>query len=1077
MKKSIMSLLVGAISLVIVSTTMVAPAQAGPLDCSLGGSFSVSNGGQWLSSSTSNCAGEVVIPASVTEIAGGSFSGRNITKVTFEANSQLSWLDGFRNTKITSIEIPPTVTEIFNYAFAGTPMTSISIPGKVAMIWPDAFGTNLETINLEPRIAPVLNIQSIGSNSKLKSIIVNGPSKINALVGGFVRPCFTFKGWSESLDGPPISFPYTVTGSAVKTIYPVFEPKVFTATYDSNGGSAVASGRIVGGAIEFPTAPTRAGYTFAGWYDNAGGSGSQITKWMTESNPTFYAKWLINYAANYDSKGGSAVPSSTFASGLQISEAPQDPTRAGYTFAGWSRTEGGPAISFPYTPDVAANFTLFAKWSPNTNIVNFNSKGGSAVLAGSFLTEGAVLTAPVEPTRLGYTFVGWSATDGGSVVSFPYTSGATSDITLFAIWNADTHLVDSNENGGSSVPGLTFQTDGEIALPPATPDRAGYTFVGWSATSGGPGLSFPYAPGVIGSITLFAIWDAHTFLVNFNSKGGSSVAAISFRTDGEIAVAPETPVRAGYTLVGWSATDGGPALSFPYPPGVIENITLFAIWDANTHLVNLNTKGGLALPAASFRTDGEISQSPTTPVRAGYTFNGWSATDGGSLLSFPYSPGVIENITLFAKWTRDPFKPELTTGDVISGPGFQSTALLAGGGSWLAYPQAVVSRQWYRCDKSVKAAQAVIPGASKCLKVAGANKASYKVGLPDAGKHLTVLVTSKNSIGTSFFTAKSFRAPALVAPTKVQLPGIAGSAIAKKYLTADLGTWKSNPIAKTSVQWFRCDGSTKASSTPVPGSANCDLIPGATKPRYKLVKADEGKFVTAQVTAINTQGTAATTAKSSRVALTPSSTSSPAISGVAQVRKVLSASSGSWLAFPGAKITFKWFRCNNATTAGSKMFGGSSRCVAIKNATKSRYTVAAADKGKYISVLVTAVNVAGKTTVTAESKQITIAPTKTANPSISGAAKVNGTLTATAGRWTAFPEAQTSFKWYRCKKPAAAGSQSFARGSGCVAIGGAAQSRYTITEADLGKYLSVLVKATNSAGSISATAKSTAKVR
>jgi hypothetical protein len=46
-------------------------------------------------------------------------------------------------------------------------------------------------------------------------------------------------------------------------------------------------------------------------------------------------------------------------------------------------------------------------------------------------------------------------------------------------------------------------------------------------------------------------------LVNFNSKGGSSVAAISFRTDGEIAVAPETPVRAGYTLVGWSATDGG----------------------------------------------------------------------------------------------------------------------------------------------------------------------------------------------------------------------------------------------------------------------------------------------------------------------------------------------------------------------------------------------------------------------------------------------------------------------------------------------------------------------------------------
>ena len=70
------------------------------------------------------------------------------------------------------------------------------------------------------------------------------------------------------------------------------------------------------------------------------------------------------------------------------------------------------------------------------NIVNFDSKGGSAVSLSPFVIDGNV-SAPTAPTRIGYTFSGWSTTDPGTAVTFPYTPGVTSDITLFANWFED----------------------------------------------------------------------------------------------------------------------------------------------------------------------------------------------------------------------------------------------------------------------------------------------------------------------------------------------------------------------------------------------------------------------------------------------------------------------------------------------------------------------------------------------------------------------------------------------------------------------------------------------------------------
>ena len=127
----------------------------------------------------------------------------------------------------------------------------------------------------------------------------------------------------------------------------------------------------------------------------------------------------------YDSQGGTSVSAASTAVGGSISSAPTPPTRAGYTFSGWSTTSSGSAVSFTggYAHGQSADFTLYAIWTPDTLAVTYDSKSGSSVANGSVNAGASISAAPTAPTRAGYTLSGWSATDGGTVVTFPFAHG------------------------------------------------------------------------------------------------------------------------------------------------------------------------------------------------------------------------------------------------------------------------------------------------------------------------------------------------------------------------------------------------------------------------------------------------------------------------------------------------------------------------------------------------------------------------------------------------------------------------------------------------------------------------------
>ncbi len=166
-----------------------------------------------------------------------------------------------------------------------------------------------------------------------------------------------------------------------------------------------------------PDAPAATpGYTFGGW-NKADGTAWDYASDKVTDNITLYAKWAANtYTITFDTAGGSEIAPITQNYGTVIT-APKAPTREGYTFIGWDK-------EIPTTMP-AENMTVTAQWEINRYTITFDTAGGSEIAP---ITQdyGTAITAPADPTREGYTFIGWDR-------EIPTTMPAE-NITLKARW-------------------------------------------------------------------------------------------------------------------------------------------------------------------------------------------------------------------------------------------------------------------------------------------------------------------------------------------------------------------------------------------------------------------------------------------------------------------------------------------------------------------------------------------------------------------------------------------------------------------------------------------------------------------
>ena len=149
---------------------------------------------------------------------------------------------------------------------------------------------------------------------------------------------------------------------------------------------------------------------------------------------------------------------------------PTEPKVNGFTFGGWYTDENcTDGNEYNFTAPVAANFTLYAKWTANSYTITFDTDGGSEVAP---ITQdyGTQITAPADPTREGYTFIGWDK-------AIPATMPA-GDMTITAQWRINQYTITFDTDGGNDIAPIT-QDYGTQITAPADPTREGYTFTGW----------------------------------------------------------------------------------------------------------------------------------------------------------------------------------------------------------------------------------------------------------------------------------------------------------------------------------------------------------------------------------------------------------------------------------------------------------------------------------------------------------------------------------------------------------------------------------------------------------------------
>ncbi|MCF7932177.1 MAG: InlB B-repeat-containing protein, partial [Acholeplasmataceae bacterium] len=306
---------------------------------------------------------------------------------------------------------------------------------------------------------------------------------------------YTFAGWYED-SAYVTAFNETQMYGFDHTLYAKWDINQYTISFDSDGGNEVgAISQDYDSVVAPPPDPIKTGYSFAGWNPIVPGV-------MPAENLILTAQWTINqYTITFDSDGGSVVPAivQDFNSAII---APPDPTKTGYTFAGWNSAVPG------LMP--AENLTLTAQWTINQYTITFDSDGGSVVpvIVQDF---NSLIIAPADPIKIGYTFAGWSPIVPGTMPA--------EDLTLTALWDVNQYTISFESNGGDAVGAITQDYDTAVAQP-VSPARIGYSFVDWFEDDT---LLTPYVFDTMpaSDITLYAKWNSVPVFVTQSPVDGT----------------------------------------------------------------------------------------------------------------------------------------------------------------------------------------------------------------------------------------------------------------------------------------------------------------------------------------------------------------------------------------------------------------------------------------------------------------------------------------------------------------------------------------------------------------------------
>ena len=511
---------------------------------------------------------------------------------------------------------------------------------------------------------------------------------------------YTFSSWS-----PAVS---TVTGDVTYTAQYTKTPIKYTLTLVNGSSSktveySVTSEKTLG-------APTKTGYTFAGWLvTTAGGNwstGNTFSSSDTTSgkygNAALTAQWTANtYTVKFDANGGSGTMNDeTFTYDKSQALTANEFTRTGYTFAGWAASSTGAKVydNGQSVKNLASSgtATLYAVWTANTYTVKFNSNGGSGTMSDETFTydQSKALTANAF-TRTGYMFSGWNTSSDGNGTSYSdsasvknLASADGSSATLYAQWKIINTKVYETTNTltDSKVSSGDYNT--VITLTDPTDAAEGKEFDKWEVTSGDGKVKFD-TENKVWNFT-FGTTDTHIkavysdigykVLISNASNGAQEDYYLesSDGTDkyilGTTVTLPEQSVT-GYRHTGWTVSEDGGKGTLIVDKDENGNVTsasykigasdakITAKFTPIKYSVVFNSNTGYGnMSVQSFTYDNNQNLTANTFTKTGYTFSGWNTTPDGKGTSYSDSASVKNlavsdgaKITLYAQWTANTY--------------------------------------------------------------------------------------------------------------------------------------------------------------------------------------------------------------------------------------------------------------------------------------------------------------------------------------------------------------------------------------------------------------------------------------
>ena len=298
------------------------------------------------------------------------------------------------------------------------------------------------------------------------------------------------------------------------------------------------------------------------------------------------------FTVTFDSNGGSEVKSVSVHSDGTIS-APENPTKAGYNFAGWY-SDRNYSNKWSFSTKIRSDITLYAKWIKVNIEKNISEAGSVSELNGTYkLGDSATVTATTNP---GYTFIGWFDGDAELTKELSYTfTMPAENKTYTAKWIVCPITLEKNIEEAGSVSGVERTVLGKETTITAT-TNPGYTFIGWfdGDTELTKDLSYMFTMSAKDK-TFTAKWTFYTISTEKNIEEAGDVTAegllngvLRFDLNGATGTAPsaqtgtstypDIPTRNGFVFAGWYETPECTGEPFDFTSDITRPILLYAKW-------------------------------------------------------------------------------------------------------------------------------------------------------------------------------------------------------------------------------------------------------------------------------------------------------------------------------------------------------------------------------------------------------------------------------------------------------------------------------------------------------------------